>query len=287
MHFGICPLGIIPVRSTTSHKAEMLTQLLFGEVVEILEKKGRQWYKVLCPWDNCIGWVSANELQLIKEPLYKRYKEDNTYSLEIFQAVMGEKAFIPIPLGAKLPIFDGIRLQIGRDNFTFSGQVVFSEKIKNPAAFILKVARRYLNAPFLWGGRTPLGIDSPGLAQMIYKITGTYLPRFANQQVFCGEDIDFIEQALPGDLAFFENPKGQICHVGIIWENEQILHAFGKVRLDKIDHFGIFNEDIGRYTHTLRVVKRIYAIEEDQYAVFLPNDSSKEIIKTTSFSELK
>lgn len=281
MKHAICPLSVVPVRTASSHRAEMLTQLLFGEVVEIVDRKGRQWYKIKCHWDNCVGWVNGKELQFISESDYLQIKEEKTYSLEIFQAIMGRKEFLPVPLGAKLPFFDGIRLRLGRAQFTFSGQVATADQIKDPGKFILKIARRYLNAPYLWGGRSPLGIDAPGFVQMIYKITGTLLPRFAYDQVHFGEGIDFIEQALPGDLAFFEDGKGAINHVGIIWEENKILHACGKVREDKIDHFGIFNEEIGRYTHTLRVVKRIYASQPDQQSVYLPSSKELSEIKRT------
>ena len=83
------------------------------------------------------------------------------------------------------------------------------------------------------------------------------MPREAEQQVFLGEAVDFVEQSRPGDIAFFENKAGRITHCGIILPNHEVLHAYGSVRIDSIDHFGIYNRKQARYTHRLRVVKRM------------------------------
>lgn len=257
MSYGICPLSIVPVRSSSSGSSEMVSQLLFGELLEILETKGRQWVKIRCHWDNLVGWVSANQIKPVTPSEFATYNEHFAYNLELMQAVMANDFFMPITLGAQLPNFDGIRFELEGVNYTFSGQAIFPSDIAPSAEFLMKIARRYLNAPALAGGRSPFGIDDSGLVQMIFKFIGTRLPREASQQVFLGEPIDFIEETQPVDLAFFEDRMGRIAHVGIILPNLQILHAYGKVRIDTIDHFGIYNQEEGRYTHKLRVVKRI------------------------------
>jgi hypothetical protein len=92
---------------------------------------------------------------------------------------------------------------------------------------------------------------------MVYKMSGIHLMRDAAHQVTVGRPIDFTEQCQAGDLAFFDNGKGIINHVGIIAPGCQLIHASGKVRIDKLDHFGIFNPEQKRYTHQLRIIKRI------------------------------
>jgi hypothetical protein len=280
--YAVCPLSVVSVRSTPAHKAEMVTQLLFGEVFEILDRKGRQWYQIQCPWDKTIGWVRANQVKAITPSEFHDYRTDQAYSLELFQAIMGDNEFQAIPLGAKLPKFDGLRLQLGDLPYTFSGQAVFSNDIKKPLDFVLKVARRYLNVPYQWGGRSPFGIDASGLIQMIYKMAGINLPRVADQQVYCGDSIDFIEQARPGDLAFFQNRKGRINHTGLILPDGFILHAFGKVRIDKIDHFGIFDEEQGKYTHQLRLVKRMFNQDGQKTSIFWDGEEQEPLPKTVS-----
>ena len=115
----------------------------------------------------------------------------------------------------------------------------------------------YLNAPYLWGGKTPFGIDCSGFTQMVYKLNGYKIHRDASQQALEGEPLSFIEESEVGDLAFFDNDEGNIIHVGIIMENNYIIHASGKVRIDRLDHLGIYNPELKKHTHKLRVIKKI------------------------------
>jgi cell wall-associated NlpC family hydrolase len=140
--------------------------------------------------------------------------------------------------------------------FGFDGQVVKGLE-KGSVKNILSTAYLFLNAPYLWGGKSPFGIDCSGFTQITYKINGYKLPRDANQQVELGEPLSFVEEAEAGDLAFFDNEEGKIVHVGILLDNQQIIHASGCVKIDKFDHYGIFSSDTKKYSHTLRVIKRI------------------------------
>lgn len=257
MVFGICPLSVVSIRNAASHKSELVSQLLFGELFEVLEKKGQKWLKVRCQADNCVGWIAADQAKALTPSEFELYQHQFAYSLELVQAVMGDDHFLPVTLGARLPNFDGLRFQLGESRFTFSGQAVFSEHIEQGADFVLKIARRYLRAPFLWGGRSPFGIDSSGLVQVVYQMAGIALPREPQQQVLIGTTVDFVEQSQPGDLAFFENRVGRIAHAGIILPEERLIHAHGQVRIDRVDHYGIYDEERERYTYRLRLVKRV------------------------------
>lgn len=144
--------------------------------------------------------------------------------------------------------------EINKTNLTFEGLKVSGIKEKSN---LIITAFMYLNAPYLWGGKTPFGIDCSGFTQMVYKLNGYKLMRDASQQATQGEALSFIEESEPGDLAFFDNEEGNIIHVGIIMSDNYIIHASGKVRIDRLDHLGIYNPETNRHTHKLRVIKKI------------------------------
>lgn len=234
----------------------MVSQLLFGETVEITDQRD-QWQHVVCSWDGFAGWVDGKQLRLITTSEYDTYRTDAAISLSLVEGLMAADHFVPLTLGATLPLYDGLRCQLADQSFQFSGPVATPGQAPRTPEWIVKIARRYLHAPYLWGGRSPFGIDAGGLTQMIFKIVGIRLLRQPAQQVTQGRSVDFMEQCQAGDLAFFDNGRGDINHVGLILPDCHVLHATGKVRIDKLDHFGVFSHDTKRYTHQLRIVKRL------------------------------
>lgn len=249
MQYGICHLSLVPVRSSPDDLSEMTTQLLYGEHFKILESR-RHYSKIRIAFDKCEGWVENDQITLLKEARYNEIKtsKDHAYTKDLVSFIETDKQnLVPILLGSSVG-FTAIL------SHHFDGSTISKEQ-KKPN--LIETALYYLDAPYLYGGKTPFGIDSPGLTQMVYKINGHRLLRSAQQQATQGEALSFIEESEPGDLAFFDNQDGEIDHVGIILENNYIIHAHGKVRMDRLDHTGIFNTELSNYTHKLRVIKKI------------------------------
>lgn len=279
--FAACQVSLAPLRAHPSDKSEMVSQLLFGETVEITESKDN-WQHVVCSWDGFTGWVDGKQLKRLTPSEYDDYRTYSSVNLSLVEGLMAADHFIPLTLGAALPRYDGLRCQLGDQSFQFSGPVVTPGQAPHTGDWIIKIARRYLHAPYLWGGRSPFGIDAPGFTQMVFKIAGIRLLRDASQQVTQGRTVDFMEQCQLGDLAFFDNGKGDIGHVGIILPDCYLIHASGKVRIDKLDHFGIFNREQNRYTHQLRIVRRLLPDEPAQAAPPAAVSAEDELFSQTA-----
>jgi hypothetical protein len=258
MKFGISGLSIIPVRREPVEKSEMVSQVLFGECFEIMEELVG-WCNIRLAYDGYEGWVDKKMITPLTQASYRRMvSHPAAVTADVLTMAPQNERSIMLVAGSSLPCWRPYKRQfsIGRDIFDLRGRCLFG-KIASLRETLVRQALMYFNAPYLWGGRSPFGIDCSGFAQIIYKMIGIRLPRDAAQQVLHGLSLTFVEEARPGDLAFFDNADGDIVHVGIIWEKGKIIHASGKVRIDDIDHNGIYNSDTHKYTHQLRVIKKI------------------------------
>ena len=268
MDFGICLQSVIPVRVEPSHKAEMVTQVLFGELHRVLGKQDH-WIKVQLAYDNYEGWIDQKQSFPLGEEEFIRLINADTpasWNLSSSSQTRTRNSITPILLGSSLPGLSGRRFPVAHEMFSFDGLVadaslfeaMLTPQLRQKAKqTIIDDAMLYINAPYLWGGRTPFGIDCSGLTQMVYKLKKSNCCVMQTQQATQGEPLNFISESEPGALAFFDDEEGNIIHVGLMMDRIRILHASGNVRIDIIDHEGIFNNDEKRYTHKLRVIKRI------------------------------
>ncbi len=241
---GIILETAVPIRLEPSDRAEMVNQLLFGELYSVLEEEVK-WLKIQSEHDAYSGWLDKKQHTEFPE---KTHSFKTCFEESICRhSVNGSFKVTP---GAYIPDEEILK------NYNFESVVVQEESNRS----IRNASFKFMNAPYLWGGRTPLGIDCSGFTQLVYRMQGLDLPRDASQQVNEGDVVTFLDEAKEGDLAFFDNAEGKITHVGIILEEpntKKIIHASGRVRIDKIDHQGIYNDDLKVYTHQLRTIKTL------------------------------
>lgn len=248
MLYGICNLSLVPLRFEASDKSELVSQILYGEHFKVLEQR-KYWSKIRLAFDGYEGWIDNKQYLEITENDYDDINDSTPrYSSDLVEFIEDENNQLhPILLGSSVNSLKFLK-------HTHDGNTVSEVR---PKANIIKTASLYLNSPYLWGGKTPFGIDCSGFTQMVYKLNGRKLLRNASLQATQGEALSFIEESEPGDLAFFDNAEGEIIHVGIIMENNYIIHAHGQVRIDRLDQSGIYNVEKNLHTHKLRVIKKI------------------------------
>ncbi|WP_066440730.1 C40 family peptidase [Chryseobacterium sp. CCH4-E10] len=237
MNKGICSVTVAPVRAESSDKAEIVTEILFGESADILEVN-KNWTRIKMHYDGYEGWMDTKQLRPVTvEELAARKV---TVVTEDFASVMMNDGKTLLSMGSEVEF-----------------PVVASRRSHNVRESIALTAKEFLNVPYLWGGKSFFAVDCSGFTQLVYKVHNIKLPRDTSQQVEVGVSLTFVEESQPGDLAFFENPEGKIIHVGIMLDNQKIIHASGKVRIDTLDSTGIFNKEMNKHTHKLRVIKSI------------------------------
>lgn len=261
MKIGICEISYVPLRAGMSHKSEMINQILFGECFEILIHRS-DWTKVRLIHDAYEGWIDSNLITDIieKENISKDYIFEGLICSESWtEILLDSKQKMIIPSGSVIPVCDEDtnEFSIGSNRYSFD-KSKFKTTNENKRDFIVRKSMEMLNTPYLWGGRTEFGLDCSGFSQLLYRLAGCNIPRDASKQISLGSTLNFLLEAKPGDLAFFDNDEGDIVHVGVILDSSNIIHASGKVRIDTIDHQGIYNKYVKRYTHSLRLVKSIF-----------------------------
>ncbi|WP_299017693.1 NlpC/P60 family protein [uncultured Polaribacter sp.] len=255
MLYGICNLSIVALRKEASHKSEMTNQVLFGEHFEILENQ-QKWSRIKLAFDGFEGFIDNKQFTSISYKEYQMLSEGNvSYSAELVDFITNvNNELTTITIGAVLPLLKETECELSDETYSYQG-AIFSGKLDKSA--ILKTSFTFLNCPYLCGGKSPFGIDCSAFTQMVYKLCGYQLQRNVIEQAAQGEVLSFIEESEPGDLAFFDNEEGEIVHVGVILNNYNIIHVHDKVRIDSLDHSGIFNTDLQKHTHKLRVIKKI------------------------------
>ncbi len=248
----ICENVFVPLRSAPSHKSEMLSQVLFGEKYKVADKSG-SWMKIETLFDKYTGWIDMDHLQ--HSPV-----EGSTCGYVLNMSLLcykADKTKLVLEAGCEIynPDFEDKTFEAGKN--IYSTVPEFSNNHIATNDTLPDTAMKFINCPYIWGGRIPSGIDCSGFTQLVYKIHGISIPRDSKMQAEAGRNIDFIDEAESGDLVFFDNERGIISHVGMMISRGLVIHASGRVRTDSIDHQGIFKPEINGYSHKLRMIRRI------------------------------
>jgi len=248
LEFGICHLSIVPLRKESSHKSELISQLLYGDCFKIISKK-KEWLQITTLLDQYTGWIDYKQSQIIIEEDAEEISfKTNSYSTNLVDYVQtSNNKLTTLIIGSNIGAAKVLNHEFNSDSI----------KGKKPKSNLINIALLYLNSPYLWGGKTPMGIDCSGLTQMIYRINGHNIPRDSSEQVKLGDTLSFIEESEAGDLVFFDDEDGNIIHVGLLLQNNHILHAHGMVRIDRIDQTGIYNIETKKHSHKMRIIKKI------------------------------
>ena len=237
MNKGICNVSVAPVRADKTDKAEIVTEMLYGESADILEVINN-WTRIKMHYDGYEGWIDTKQITLVTDDFLAKRKTHLV--TEPFQSRVMESGKMLLSMGSEV-----------------SFETIHAQRGTTLRQSIVETAKEFLNVPYLWGGKSFFGVDCSGFTQLVLKAHDIKYPRDAYQQGEVGEPLSFIEEAQPGDLAFFENSEGRIIHVGFMLENNQIIHAHGKVRTDTLDSSGIFNKELNKHTHKLRFIRNI------------------------------
>ncbi len=256
MKYAGCCVPVSALRKEHSHKSEMISQLLFGECCTLLEYGEQGWIKIKCRYDNYEGWCQVSHLVEIDEENY--LQADKGLTDDWVNEVDYNGHHMYVPLGSSLTSLTHGKAFWRKNSVQYSGKVWKPVVVKINTKIIKQVAYKYLNTAYLWGGRSVFGIDCSGFSQMVYKFLNVQLPRDAWQQAEKGNTVNSLQDAVCGDLAFFDNEESSIIHVGIVLNPQEIIHSSGKVRLDKLDKDGIVNLETKQRTHKLKVIKRYF-----------------------------
>lgn len=254
MSYAVCCVPVAPVRIVPDHRSEMVSQLLFGErcIITVTEKDG--WIKIVNQLDAYTGWCRRSHFQEIDDSTY--YAEGTRRTAGWVSEIDFNGHMMQVPFGSSLTDMKNGHAAWRKNTVYYSGEVWDPATAKHDAKTIKQIAYTFLNTSYLWGGRSVFGTDCSGFTQSVYAALNIALLRDAEQQAAQGEPVDFLQQAHCGDLAFFDDEAGNIIHAGLLLNTSEIIHASGKVKVDKIDSQGIVDSETGQRIQKLRIIKR-------------------------------
>jgi hypothetical protein len=257
--FGVCRLSLVSVRKEPSDQSEQVTQLLFGDHYTVIDQNNnRKWVRVRIHFDDYEGWIDAKQHQPIAREYFDHLNHaEFKITTDLTSTLLYNKSPQIVLMGSIIPISSSELFKM-EEQFAFNGEAKNIGQ-RRDFSFLRTIASKYINCPYLWGGKSPFGIDCSGFTQMVFKICGYKLLRDSSQQANQGKPVDALAASRQGDLAFFKNEDGRIVHTGILLSENKIIHASGKVRIDQITEQGIQHAETRIISHNLAAIRRVLA----------------------------
>ena len=256
MSYKICIVPLSPIRRESLHKSEMVSQLVFGETCIPTGEIHKEWVGIKTGYEGYAGWCQESHLAEITADLYNAHPVALTHGW--VNTIQFNGLPMKLPFGCCLPALEKGVADWNGNRVVFRGRTWDIARATRDETTIRFLACQYLNTAYLWGGKTVFGVDCSGFTQTVLRFLGIPVLRDAWQQAEQGDPVASLEVSRCGDLAFFNQGEGKISHVGILFNCREIIHASGKVRVDKIDESGIVPEENSGKTHYLRGIRRYF-----------------------------
>ncbi len=248
--WGLATLSVGTMRAEPDHAAEIVSQILLGTPVRVLQKHNG-WYRVQSP-DKYIGWIDDSALFPVTGNELNAWKQSNRY---VYRRTEGFAYSAPDEKSSPVSdlVLSDLFVVSGENNGFWNMQfpdgrtgyvpktncISYTEWISETpdVTRIIETACSLLGRPYLWGGTSTKAVDCSGLMKTAYLSQAVILARDASQQARYGEILTITDstQFKPGDLLFFGRSKDHITHVGMYKGNNQYVHSSGLVRINSLN----------------------------------------------------
>lgn len=231
---------VTDMREHPSHKAEIVSQALFSEQIQVLDRV-EEWIKIETLIDKYRGWIKNTDIWERKNA----FLADSSSAIEakvsryigllyeVQDTVYGP--IMDLPFESRLEVIEPkeksdsrwlkVRLLDETEGFIQRGDVELISKPLNREQ-MCQLSQRFLGLPYRWGGRSSFGYDCSGYVQMLYRQMGIYLPRDTKDQInWDGFNPIVLEKMSPGDLVYFGLSEDTIRHVGMYIGKDEFIHA--------------------------------------------------------------